>query len=299
MWTLFVALFLVAAPAASQSVTVDFTALDGVRRAPRGRMQIQIALAPIGSVDAPMRLDMLPTLQRALHPRDASAPQAEAVLALPVREPPRPVQARAGSVELRRFAPAALLRVAPRASVQIDLRTSPELEAARLLRVFAPSMPDPAPLLRLPVLRQAAPPVLGPSVLRAPLAALTVDLPKLQPRRDAQLHFAAESDALTDADRQALDGLAALLRRQRGRHLRLTLALPTGDDPDLARQLAWGRMVAVRRHLTGRGIAGAQIEARATVAQQAVETARIGLVDEPEPSSRRATGFLQVPSPWR
>jgi hypothetical protein len=75
MWRL-LALLLLTAPAAAQTVTIDLGALDGVGRA---RPHLVADIPPLLRLEAPARLDSPPV--PTLAPRPAQSDAAQAVLA--------------------------------------------------------------------------------------------------------------------------------------------------------------------------------------------------------------------------
>ncbi|MDB5365726.1 MAG: hypothetical protein JWM77_1653 [Rhodospirillales bacterium] len=278
MWRL-LALLMLTAPAAAQTVTVDLGALDGVGRA---RRHLVARIPPLLAIEAPARLEALPVPGLTPHPvqSDAATPSAavQAVLALPIHEPPRPMRMRAMPIELARFMPTSPLRGAPHLPARIQPAAMPVLDAVRLLLAFAPDLESGAP--NQPVaLREAMVPVLAAFPVLDRVAALAADLPKLAPVRSASLHFAPTAASLGESDRAALDGMAAQLERDKSRRVQLLVSLQSGDDPDAARRLALARMLAVRAYLASRGIAASRLDARATVAAGSSDAVRIALLD--------------------
>ncbi len=286
MWRLLA--LLLAAPAAAQTLTVDFAALDDVRRG-RSRPHLVVHVPALLRIEAPSPLELssMPTLTprptqsdtaRALLGTATSSPNKQAVLVLAMAEPPRPVRARAMPIELARFAPASPAPVAPHAPARIEPASAPVLDAARLLLPFAPEL-DLPPRKDPITLREAMMPVLAAFPVFERVAMLALDLPKLAVAQTALLHFAPMAASLDEAGRAALDAMAAQLERSKSGHVRLLVSLQAGDDPDAARRLALARMLAVRAYLISRGIAASRLDARATVAARSDEAARIALLD--------------------
>ncbi|GIL40423.1 OmpA family protein [Roseiterribacter gracilis] len=279
MWKL-LALLLLAAPAAAQTVTIDLGALDGVKQR---RTHIATQFPSLLRVEPPSLLQDLPP--PVLPPRQSdtaralltpSQTDAHAVLVLAMTEPPRPVRARPLPVALARFAPVRPARIAPHATPRIESVEAPLLQASRLLLPFAPDLAAPS-LKNQIALREP----IGPMLIAFPVfdraALLSLDLPR--PTIAQALQFAPATALLDEAARTSLDGLAEQLEQETSRRVRLLVSLATGDDPDAARRLAFARMLAVRAYLISRGIAASRLDAHATVAARVDETVRIALLN--------------------
>lgn len=144
---------------------------------------------------------------------------------------------------------------------------TPPAEAPRRAAT-APAAPPPAPPAPPAAPDNTPSPPKAASPTPAPAPAQQANLPSAAPGNAGRVQFDANSAALSDAARQALDELSQRLAGNEQRIQVVAFAAGDGQNVSQARRLSLSRALAVRTYLIDKGIRSTRIDVRAMGAAQ-------------------------------